>query len=83
MGADMYDSPLPGEDYWVDGANRLGIGPDSVIQGAIIDKNARIGQRVIIRNIPDREDEEHDNWVAREGIVIMPKNAIITDGTVI
>ena len=61
----------------------MGIGADSVIQGAIVDKNARIGRRVIIRNMPDRPDEEHDNWVSREGIVIVPKNAVIPDGTVI
>jgi glucose-1-phosphate adenylyltransferase len=61
----------------------VGIGRDSVVQGAIIDKNARIGRQVIIRNIPDREDVEHENWVARDGIVIIPKNAVIIDGTVI
>jgi glucose-1-phosphate adenylyltransferase len=83
MGADFYHSPTLGEDYWVDGVERLGIGPDSVIQGAIIDKNARIGRQVIIRNIPNRPDEEHENWVSREGIVIVPKNAVIPDGTVI
>ena len=54
-----------------------------MIEGAIIDKDARIGRRVIIRMLPDRPDEEHDNWVARDGIVIVPKNAIIPDGTVI
>ena len=61
----------------------VGIGPNSFIEGAIIDKNARIGSGVIIRHVPDREEEEHDNWVSREGIVIVPKNAVIPDGTVI
>jgi glucose-1-phosphate adenylyltransferase len=61
----------------------VGIGPGCVIEGAIIDKNARIGRRVIIRMLADRPDEEHANWVARDGIVIVPKNAIIPDGTVI
>jgi glucose-1-phosphate adenylyltransferase len=83
MGADIYDSPPIGDDYWRDGVQSLGIGPDSVIQGAIIDKNARIGRQVIIRSIADRPDEEHENWVSREGIVIIPKNAVIPDGTVI
>lgn len=83
MGADFYElldgSQGRGQlDY-----PQIGIGRDSVIQGAIVDKNARIGKQVIIRNIPDREDEEHENWVAREGIVIVPKGAIIPDGTVI
>lgn len=83
MGADFYQVRGEDEEYWKPGLPSIGIGPDSVIQGAIIDKNACIGQQVIIQNKPDRPDEEHENWVAREGIVIVPKNAIIPDGTVI
>ena len=83
MGADYYQVRGNGVDYWKTGQPSIGIGPDSVIQGAIIDKNACIGQQVIIQNKPDRPDEETANWVAREGIVIVPKNAVIPDGTVI
>ncbi len=83
MGADYYESPDLVEEWWSEGNPNIGIGPDSVIQGAIIDKNARIGRQVIIRNQPNRPDEEHVNWVSREGIVIVPKNAVIPDGTVI
>jgi len=83
MGADYYEVIEQGDDYWNARQTPIGIGPDSVIHGAIIDKNAHIGRQVIIRDMPDREDEEHENWVAREGIVIIPKNAVIPDGTVI
>ena len=83
MGADYYQVKAEDEDYWTPGEPSIGIGPDSVIQGAIIDKNARIGQQVIIQNKPDRPDDDQDNWVSREGIVIVPKNAVIPDGTVI
>ncbi len=83
MGADFYETPSDADIYWSSDHHYVGIGPESVIQGAIIDKNARIGRQVIIRSIPDREDEEHDNWVSREGIVIVPKNAVIPDGSVI
>ncbi len=83
MGADFYESEEELEESHTLGRPRIGIGPDSVIQGAIIDKNARIGRQVIIRDMPNRPDVEHDNWVAREGIVIVPKNAAIPDGTVI
>jgi glucose-1-phosphate adenylyltransferase len=83
MGADNYESPGEVGDWWQPGTPNIGIGPDSVIQGAIVDKNARIGRQVIIRNLPDRADEEHDNWVSQEGIVIVPKNAVIPDGIVI
>ncbi len=36
-----------------------------------------------IRYIPDRPDEEGDCFVARDGIIIVPKNAVVPDGTVI
>jgi glucose-1-phosphate adenylyltransferase len=83
MGADYYETTEEVGEDWQAHLPHLGIGDDSVIQGAIIDKNARIGRRVIIRSLPDRPDEEHDNWVSREGIVIVPKGAVIPDGTVI
>lgn len=83
MGADFYESDKDRAENARQGRPDVGVGPGSVIEGAIIDKNARIGRRVIIRKLPDRPDEEHDNWVARDGIVIVPKNAIIPDGMVI
>ncbi|NLF66500.1 MAG: glucose-1-phosphate adenylyltransferase [Chloroflexi bacterium] len=83
MGADFYESDADRRENARLGRPDVGIGPGSVIEGAIIDKDARIGRRVIIRMLPDRPDEEHENWVARDGIVIVPKNAIIPDGTVI
>ena len=77
MGADFYETPAEIKDNEREGRPNIGIGEGSVIEGAIIDKNARIGRQVIIRNMPDREDHEEDNWVAREGIVIVPKNATV------
>lgn len=83
MGADYYETAQEIEANAYDGRPNMGIGEGAVIEGAIIDKNARIGRQVIIRNMPDRVDHEEDNWVAREGIVIVPKNATIPDGTII
>lgn len=83
MGADFYETDEDKLENRRLGRPDVGIGPGSVIEGAIVDKNARIGRRVVIRMVPDRPDEEHENWVARDGIVIVPKNAIIPDGTVI
>lgn len=83
MGADYYETDADKEENRRLGRPDVGIGANAVIKGAIIDKNARIGAHVTIRSIPDRADEEHENWVARDGIVIVPKNAIIPDGTVI
>lgn len=61
----------------------IGIGRGCVIDGAIIDKNARIGEGVVIRNIPDRPDVDADCYAAREGIVIIPKDAVVPPGTII
>ena len=83
MGADFYESEAQRAENLRVGRPNVGIGPGSVIEGAIIDKNARIGRKVIIRNLPDRPDEDHDNWYSREGIVIVPKNGIIYDDTII
>jgi glucose-1-phosphate adenylyltransferase len=85
MGADHYETQRDVAENKRIGQPNIGIGEGTVIERAIVDKNARIGRNVTIRAIPERpdEDSENDNWVAREGIVIVPKNAIIPDNTVI
>jgi glucose-1-phosphate adenylyltransferase len=83
MGADHYETP---EDLIHNrqlGIPDIGVGEGSIIRRALIDKNARIGKNVTIRAIDNRPDEDHPNWVSRDGIVIVPKNAIIPDDTVI
>jgi glucose-1-phosphate adenylyltransferase len=87
------DSVLMGADYFESEAQRehnaqaeipsMGIGEGSTIEGALIDKNARIGRNVHIRQMPDRPDTVTENWVAQDGLVIVPKSAIIMDNTVI
>ena len=62
----------------------VGIGAGSVIENAIIDKNARIGRNVRIINeagIVDSEEAPH--YVIRDGIVVIPKYTILQDGIVI
>ncbi len=83
MGADFYETEADRAENRNLGQPDIGIGAGSVIESAIVDKNARLGSQVIIRGIPDRPDGDHDNWYARDGIVIVPKGAIIPDGTVI
>ena len=85
MGADFYEDDLQWQAHKDPKLPRLGIGEGSFIEGAIIDKNARIGKGVVIRQWwerPDMDDPD-GNWVSREGIVVVPKGAVITDGTVI
>jgi glucose-1-phosphate adenylyltransferase len=83
MGADYYETERElAENRELDRPD-IGIGAGSVIHRAIIDKNARIGRNVHIRNIANRPDMETNDWVARDGIVIVPKGGVIPDGTVI
>jgi glucose-1-phosphate adenylyltransferase len=83
MGADYYETEEELAENRRQDRPDIGIGAGSIIEQAIIDKNARIGGNVTIRAIPNRPDSEGDNWVSRDGIIIVPKNAIIPDGTVI
>ena len=83
MGADFYESGINKIVNKEKDQPDIGIGSGSFIDGVIIDKNARIGSSVIIRNMPKRPDSENESWVARDGLVIIKKNATIPDGTVI
>jgi glucose-1-phosphate adenylyltransferase len=65
------------------GAPPVGIGEGSLIQDAIVDLNARIGRNVRITNKDGVKEFEGDNYVIREGIVVIPKDAVIPDGTTI
>ena len=81
MGADYYPSPEQREQQRVHGLPEQGIGEGSVIERAIIDKNACIGRNVRIHGAPGRCDEDAEHYSVREGIVVVPKHAIIPDDT--
>jgi glucose-1-phosphate adenylyltransferase len=84
MGADFFETPERKSENRSRERPDVGIGRGSSIEGAIIDKNARIGEGVTIRaHDPDAEMVETDDYVIRDGIVVIPKNAVIPDGTVI
>jgi glucose-1-phosphate adenylyltransferase len=65
------------------GVPPIGIGSESVIEGAIVDKNARIGRGVRIVNEAGIKEKDGDGYFIREGIVIVPKNSVIPNGMVI
>ncbi len=85
MGADIFESFEEIKQNVSRGKPHLGIGENSVIRRAIIDKNARIGSNVRLINQHNLETAEDENgcWFIREGIIIVPKTATIEDGTVI
>jgi glucose-1-phosphate adenylyltransferase len=79
MGADYYGFFRRGEEE-AKGEVGLGVGSNCVIEGAIIDKNARIGRDVVIKPFPRGTDLDRDCWVVRDGIVVIPKGATIQPG---
>jgi glucose-1-phosphate adenylyltransferase len=84
MGADFYETTERKAENRRLGIPDVGIGRGSRIEGAIIDKNACIGENVVIRYHEDEaEFIETENYTIRDGIVVIPKNAAIPDGTVI
>ena len=80
MGADYYEEQ---SRHKPPGSPPIGIGHGSRIRGAIIDKNARLGPNVRIDPFPPGTEIEEENWSVRDGIVVIPKNAVITEGAVI
>jgi glucose-1-phosphate adenylyltransferase len=83
MGADYIESQEECISNAQKGIPNIGIGSDCEIRNAIIDKNARIGNGVKLINVRNAEEEEAEEHVIRDGIIIIPANSIIPDGTVI
>lgn len=61
----------------------LGIGRGTRIDNAIIDKNARIGEACVLSPAGKPENVDHPLYYIRDGILIIPKHAVIPNGTVI
>jgi glucose-1-phosphate adenylyltransferase len=76
MGADYYDPTSLSLEVI-----QLGLGEGCEIQGAILDKNVRLGAGVEIHPFPPGTDIEQEQWVVRDGIVVIPKNTQLPEGT--
>jgi glucose-1-phosphate adenylyltransferase len=83
VGADYYETLEDIDLARSRGLPPVGIGGDSVIERAIVDKNARIGRGVRILSQAGAQDANGAGWYVRDGIVIIPKNGVIPDDTVI
>lgn len=84
LGADYYDSPTQSQPI---GSHQppIGIGPNTLIRNAIIDKNAVIGANVELVNKGQVQEAQREDqgFYIRDGIVVVLKNAHIPDGFVI
>ena len=83
MGSDEYERESKGGGPRAVGIPDMGIGPGAIVEGAIVDKNARIGEGAVIRNERRVPEAEEEDYVIRDGIVVIPKNAVIRAGRVI
>jgi glucose-1-phosphate adenylyltransferase len=83
MGADYYQWESPGTRGRVEGPRCPGIGANSRIENAIVDKNAAVGANCVITNEAGVQEGEGPGYFIRDGIIVIVKNAEIPDGTVI
>ena len=83
LGDDYYESQASILENEMLGKPRIGIGQNTRIENAIIDKNARIGDNVVISPAGKPDNVDHALYYIRDGIVIIPKNGVIPHGTVI
>jgi glucose-1-phosphate adenylyltransferase len=83
LGCDYYESDISISQHEARGVPRIGVGRNTRIDNAIIDKNARIGDNCRISPAGKPEKVDHEKYYIRDGIVIIPKNAAIPHGTVI
>ena len=84
MGADYYETEEQKKLNEEKRLPNLGIGKGAIIKGAIIDKNACIGEgcRIGIDNM-NREDGNYGHYHIVNGIIVIPKNTVLYPGTVI
>ena len=83
MGADYFESREDQARNRENGIPDVGIGRDCEIRNAIVDKNARIGHGVRLVNRTGTANESAENHVIVDGIIVVPKSAVIPDGTII
>jgi glucose-1-phosphate adenylyltransferase len=81
MGCDYYETQESIIENEMLGKPRLGIGQNTMIENAIIDKNARIGDNCVISPAGKPADMDAPLYFVRDGVVIIPKNGIIPHGT--
>ena len=81
QGSRIKDTILMGADYYDASGNiPLGIGENCDIEGAIIDKNVRMGQDVVIKPFPRGTEFDRDTYSVKDGTVVIPKRSVLPSG---
>jgi glucose-1-phosphate adenylyltransferase len=83
IGADDFETDAERAQNRARGVPDLVLGDNAVVERAIIDKDARLGHNVRIVNRKGLSEEEGENYVIRDGIVVIPRGSVVRDGTVI
>jgi glucose-1-phosphate adenylyltransferase len=78
LGADYYETDRAAAN---DGHPKLGIGRDVVLDGVIVDKNARIGDGAKLVNGTGQRNFDGKGFYVRDGVIVVPKNGVIEPGT--
>lgn len=79
MGADYYGFFRRGKEN--EDELYLGIGRNCIIEGAIIDKNSSVGSGSIILPFPPGSNIDHEQYIVRDGIVVIPKGTRLPPNT--
>jgi glucose-1-phosphate adenylyltransferase len=81
LGNDFYESAEDLTSAAVRGVPPVGIGDGTIIEGAIIDKNVRIGRRARVVNEHGWDaTADSDRFTVRDGVAVVPKDAVVPDG---
>jgi glucose-1-phosphate adenylyltransferase len=83
MGSDYYETLTEIQHSYDRGIPKIGIGERCYIKNAIIDKNCRIGNDVRINGGVHLPNSDHSLYTVKDGIIVVKKEAIVTDGFVI
>lgn len=83
IGADRYETDAERVDNERRRVPHLTVGDDVIIERAILDKDCRIGDGARIVNANKRQEAEAPNYSIRDGIVVIPRGAVIKPGEVI
>ena len=80
MGSDEYESEQEKQENATLGLPPMGVGANSVIEGAIIDKNCRVGAGVKIVGGKSQADHDGCGYAVRDGIPVVEKDAVLNNG---